>query len=77
MLNMIRVMRHGASLAIFLFADDSNYLSLCQILESTDDVTFYQVAKLNGAFKPIDRYLESNQGFPKWYPMIFEKDLMK
>ena len=64
---LIAVIRKGASKWLVLETDINNYLSICQIFESTDDVVQYTVEALNtGNYHRTDRWLPNQTGFDKW-----------
>ncbi len=68
MMIKVSIMRKGATKPTVVSTDEGNYLSLCQILESTDDVASYQVARLeNPSYTFTDLYLPSNDSaWSKW-----------
>jgi hypothetical protein len=63
----VSIMRRTATKPTVVSVDESNYLSLCQILESTDDVVSYEVAKLTDpSYTFKDLFLPNSKGFDKW-----------
>lgn len=69
---IISVIRKGAFKRLILSVEDSSYISILQIFESTNDVVDYTVAELDKYYRPIDRFLPDIQGFRKWKPIPAE-----
>lgn len=64
---LITVLRKNASKWLVLETDKNNYLSICQIFESTDDVMKYTVQEFNPSQgKLVDIWLPNQRGFNKW-----------
>lgn len=60
-------MRKGAFKPTICSSTNENYLSLLQIFESTDDVSYYFVCKTDLRTMEIkDMYLRECVGFEKW-----------
>ncbi len=73
---IISIMRKGATKPTVASCQEGNYLSLCQILESTDDVESYEVAEMGDFFQIRDMYLPPRMTEPqmlnpwkKWQPI--------
>ncbi len=71
---IVSIMRRGATKPTVASCQEGNYLSLCQILESTDDVVSYEVAEMGDFFQIKDMYLsprstDTKNPWPKWQPI--------
>lgn len=81
MINMyvISAMRKGATKPTVVSCTEGNYLSVCQIYQSTDDVESYQVGLIGQDFQIRDKYLPTIEGvhnpWSKWKPIEKEENV--
>lgn len=67
---IVTIMRRGAWKPQVVATSSDSLLSLCQIFESTDDVTSYSVGEIDfRTYEVIDIYLPPSKDFPKWIPI--------
>jgi hypothetical protein len=69
---IISIMRKGATKPTVASCQEGNYLSLIQILESTDDVESYEVVEMGDFFQIRDLWLPPMEGrnpWKKWQPV--------
>jgi hypothetical protein len=69
---IISIMRKGATKPTVASCQEGNYLSLIQILESTDDVESYEVVEMGDFFQIRDLWLppmEERNPWKKWQPV--------
>jgi len=70
----IVLLRKGATKTLSLNTTRQDMLSICQIFESTDDVTSYSVSEMDKNYFHKDMYLESGKiDWPKWIPFLENK----